>query len=78
VSGAIRFTLDALPGLTFGAVPLTSPPGAGAVVFLYAEHLMTAVAEYEGGGVWNIVHEQFPGLVPTHWVRASTGGEVER
>jgi hypothetical protein len=78
MSGTLRFTIDALPGLTFEAVPLTSPPSAGAIVFLYDGRRMTAVAEYEGGDVWKVVHEQFPGVEPTHWVRGLPSGEVER
>jgi hypothetical protein len=75
MTAPIRFSIATLPGLRFEAVPLTSPPRPGAIVFLYGERLLAAVAEYEGGGVWNIVHERFPGLEPTHWVRTLPSGD---
>lgn len=63
------FTMDSLPGLSFEARPLASPPPAGSIVFLYGDHRLVAVAEYQGNDVWNVVRERFPDVEPTHWVK---------
>lgn len=68
---ALTFTIDSLPGLVFEAHPLSSPPAAGSVVFLYGDWRLVAVAEYQGGDVWNVVHQHFPAIEPTHWVACS-------
>lgn len=66
---ALSFAIPSLPGLRFDAVPLSAPPETGAIVFLYGEGRLVAVAEYQGRGVWDVAHQRFPGAEPTHWVR---------
>lgn len=66
---AVSFTIPSLPGLHFEAHPLPSPPPAGSIVFLYGDGRLVAVAEYEGDNVWNVAHQRFPGVEPTHWVK---------
>lgn len=65
----VSFTIPSLPGLRFEAYPLASPPEVGSLVFLYGDRRLVAVAWYRGDNVWEVVHERFPGVEPTHWVK---------
>jgi hypothetical protein len=69
-AAVLTFTVPTMPGLTFEARPLSSPPPLGAIVFLYGSHRLVAIAQYQGADVWKVVHERFPGVEPTHWAKA--------
>jgi hypothetical protein len=64
---AVVLTVASLPGLRFEARALCSPPPIGSLVFLYGSPRLVSVAWYRGDDTWEVVHERFPGVVPTHW-----------
>lgn len=51
------------------AMPLSNPPEpSDQVLYLYGQNRLCALGKYLGDGVWDIVHQRFPDIQPTHWV----------
>ena len=53
------------------ARPMTDPPPVGKTVMLWGDNRLCAIGRYLGDGCWDIAHQRFPSVTPTHWLVSS-------